>query len=174
MMRIWVVMGVLLVACADDDAVQGPRDQRDAAVSDQFSGTVGSDVGQRQLDMFSTEDIYVPSSPTQDVNRPIWPEGAALSIERRGSEIEVSWPEASDDQSVSGYSVYVDGELKARTRATQRMAVLSSLTSSLTYEIAVVASDDAMNRSTPLSTRYEHLDQEAPTWLSSSEIIITL
>ena len=87
MMRIWVVMGVLMVACADDDAVQGPRDQRDAAVSDQFSGTVGSDVGQRQLDMFSTEDIYVPSSPTQDVNRPIWPEGADLSIERRGSEM---------------------------------------------------------------------------------------
>ena len=53
------------------------------------------------------------------------------------------------------------------------MAVLSSLTSGLTYEIAAVASDEAMNRSTPLSTRYEHLDQEPPIWLSSSEIIVT-
>ena len=55
----------------------------------------------------------------------------------------------------------------------ERMAVLSSLTSGLTYEIAVVASDEALNRSVPLSTRYEHLDEEPPTWLSSSEIIVT-
>ena len=41
--------------------------------------------------MFSIEDIYVPSSPSQDVSRPIWPEGAALAIERRGSEIEVRY-----------------------------------------------------------------------------------
>ena len=84
--------GRIAGGCADDGAVQGPRDQRDAALSDQFSGTVDVDVGQGKQDMFATEDIYVPSSPSQDVSRPIWAEGAALAIERRGSEIEVRWP----------------------------------------------------------------------------------
>ena len=169
----WVLFSFLVLACADNDAPASVhRGNEMPHLMTNFRGWP-SDVGQISVDAFFIADLFVPSSQSQDDIPPTWSDGSTLSVERRGAEIALSWPAALDDRSIGSYGVYVDGQLKRQTEAEERTTLLSLSASGVTYEITVIARDDAMNRSMPLTVQYQHLDREPPRWSESSEVIPT-
>ena len=75
----------------------------------------------------------------------------------------VRWPEAIDNTEVTAYSIYLNGQLVRRVTADQFSYVFSNLSAQESYEVVLIASDLAHNRSAPLAARYQLQDQTPPT-----------
>ncbi|OAS17020.1 S-layer homology domain-containing protein [Paenibacillus oryzisoli] len=85
-----------------------------------------------------------------DTTPPTWPSNAALKSSNLGTDfVELNWPAATDDSSVSNYMIYQDDTLvKTMTGNTYTAQGLSPNTS-VTYH--VYAGDPVGNYSTPLT-----------------------
>ena len=80
----------------------------------------------------------------QDTENPSTPEGLTLS-NITTSSAELSWTPSTDDVEVTGYEVYVDGNLYMTTE--QTMLNLTGLSSGADYEIQVLAVDASGKKS---------------------------
>ena len=103
----------------------------------------------------STEptDEEAPSAPT-DV--------AASNI--TDSSADITWTASTDNVGVTGYDVYVDGDLEGSTTSTSYS--LSGLSPETSYSVAVRAKDAADNESAEGSTSFTtgaFVDSQAPT-----------
>ncbi|WP_158223932.1 MULTISPECIES: endo-1,4-beta-xylanase [unclassified Cohnella] len=91
----------------------------------------------------SDPDIPVP----RDTTPPGWPAGSTLASEAvTATSVKLVWSEAVDRMGVTGYRVYVNGQLTATTEQTAWLT--SGLNGSTTYTFKVEAGDEAGNWST--------------------------
>jgi hypothetical protein len=65
------------------------------------------------------------------------------------TDVQVTWPDASDDHLVSAYEVYVNGTARAVASGLSREATVTGLSANTTYQITVRAMDGARQRSAP-------------------------
>lgn len=88
--------------------------------------------------------------PSGDQTPPVWPDGSALKAVNLGTDfIELSWPEAADNQGVREYRVYRDGALLGAVAGAPYKA--GDLQPGAAYAFQVVAADAAGNTSAPLA-----------------------
>ena len=101
----------------------------------------------------SPPDEEAPSAPT-DV--------AASNV--TDSSADITWTASTDNVGVTGYDVYVDGDLDGSTTSTSYS--LSGLSPETSYSVAVRAKDAADNESAEASTSFTtgaFVDSQAPT-----------
>lgn len=109
----------------------------------------------------SAEDrwsLYVPT----DTQAPTTPTNVTLNNIGLNS-IDVIWTASTDNISVTGYNIYVDGVLKAQT--SNNNVTISNLSTNTTYSFTVLAKD-LINNMSDLSTSVNGTtigDTEAPT-----------
>ncbi|MGB0295162.1 MAG: fibronectin type III domain-containing protein, partial [Flavobacteriaceae bacterium] len=106
-----------------------------------------------EVTTLSPPDEEAPSTPT-DV--------AASNI--TDTSADITWTDASDNVGVTGYDVYVDGELDGSTTSTSYS--LTGLSPETSYSVAVRAKDAAGNESGEGSTSFTtgaFVDSQAPT-----------
>ena len=102
-------------------------------------------------DANGASDVFI--ARRSDASGPAWPAGSAVAVVNVGSSFaEISWPEAADDLGVTGYQVYLDGDLVAELPASARSHVVAGLVAETTYAVSVVAVDGQANPSTSLSS----------------------
>ena len=89
-----------------------------------------------------------------DTQAPSVPTGLSVSNIAQTSA-DVSWNASSDNVGVTGYNVYVDGNLDGSTASTNY--ALSSLSANTTYTVAISAYDAAGNESGTASTNFTTL-----------------
>ncbi|MFF1452381.1 discoidin domain-containing protein [Streptomyces sp. NPDC058274] len=90
-----------------------------------------------------------PGPAVTDTKAPTAP-GTPAAVTDFPTVADLSWPAASDDTGVTGYSVYRDGRLISATGKTS--VRLSGLTGGKTYSFEVTARDAAGNESKPSGT----------------------
>ena len=79
-----------------------------------------------------------------DTQAPTTPSNVLVSNET-DSSFKVSWSASTDNNSISGYEVFVDGSLNATT--TNLFHIVSGLNTSTTYTVEVLAKDTDNNKS---------------------------
>ena len=79
-----------------------------------------------------------------DTQAPTTPSNVLVSNET-DSSFKVSWSASTDNNSISGYEVFVDGSLNATT--TNLFHIVSGLSTSTTYTVEVLAKDTDNNKS---------------------------
>jgi hypothetical protein len=96
---------------------------------------------------------------------PTWPDPAALILsEVEPSNLNASWPAATDDVGVDHYTLTIDGIEFVTVDGNQTSVELTDLNPGLTYLVAIRAFDLAGNGSTELSATAVTPDKAAPTW----------
>jgi chondroitin AC lyase len=97
---------------------------------------------------FSNVVIAVP----YDGIPPEWPEYAALRVRILNySDVELSWPEAADNEAVTQYQMYVNGAHHQTVTGDVHQWVITGLQRGFQYTMAVIALDDYGNESAPLT-----------------------
>lgn len=93
--------------------------------------------------------VYSGDKPEEDVTKPEWPTGAALTASDVGkTSLSLAWVAATDDNGVTSYKIYKDGsELTTVLNNTMTYKV-QDLRPGTTYTFKVEAGDDAGNWST--------------------------
>jgi len=103
------------------------------------------------LDGVTTKNYRIDVS-REDCAAPVWPAGAELSLsDVTASGMKLAWPEASDDDAIAGYRVYVGGAEKASVTASVYEHSVAGLSAGTTYEFAVAAFDSSGNESAKLT-----------------------
>ena len=125
-------------------------------------------VGNRTIDGPSTRVT------TPDQTAPSWIDGAQLSVASMSdTSIDFAWEPAIDDVAVTAYEI---------SRAADILAVLPGDTFSYRaeglavdteYAFALVAIDDADNRSAPLQVNVQTSDSDGPTWSADAALTVT-
>ncbi len=92
------------------------------------------------------DDIW---NPSPDTEAPSIPQNLAVTATTENS-ISVSWDASTDNEGVSSYIIYVNGNPVGNT--TETNYTITNLQSSTTYSICIVAQDDAGNVSECSST----------------------
>lgn len=96
---------------------------------------------------------------------PTWPPKAELtSGVVEGSEVELSWPRAQDNDEIDTYQILVDDEVTEEVDAKRLNFRVLELEQNRTYRFAVRAEDNAGNLSPPLELTIKTADRIAPTW----------
>lgn len=109
----------------------------------------------------SAEDLWGIYTGS-DTEAPTVPMNIVLS-NITNTTIDVSWDTSTDNESVAGYNVYVDGTLTKQVTTTS--ATIEGLASNVTYAFSVLAKD-IINNQSALSTPVNGTtlaDNEAPT-----------
>lgn len=107
--------------------------------------------------------IWGGTTPVPDTIAPTAPTNVAASTITTTS-LNLSWTASTDNLSVTGYDVYMNGILK--TTVTSTSASITGLTPATTYSFYVIAKDLAGNNSassTTLNSTTNSLDTTAPT-----------
>lgn len=105
-----------------------------------------------------------------DGSAPKWPTPATLSAQQlNAGTVRLSWPDASDDIAVSGYTVFRDGSPVAQTTAAKTSTVVD-VASAAEYLFEVRAMDLAGNASAPLTLEWTAPDTSAPSWTGTARI----
>lgn len=86
------------------------------------------------------------AGPPPDTNAPQWPGGASLGLLQGPNNVQISWPQASDDTAVTNYIVYRDGLEIAQVSA-PALSYTDTYDTSGTYTYTVQAADAAGNES---------------------------
>ncbi len=117
-------------------------------------------------DRLYLDDIVITScsstEPT-DTEAPSTPTPVTVS-NILDTSADVTWPASTDNVGVTGYDVYVDGDLNGSTTSTSYS--LTGLSPETSYSVAVRAKDAAGNESGEASTSFTtgaFVDSEAPT-----------
>ncbi len=107
-----------------------------------------------------------------DRTAPAWGEGAALEAPEITSDaLWLTWPEASDEIGVTGYEIAADGAVLGQAApADERRWLVDSLTEFTDVSLAVVATDEAGNRSAPLEAVIRTLDITSPVPAEGCEV----
>jgi endonuclease I/chitodextrinase len=100
-------------------------------------------------DNTSAQSTAVNGTTLQDTQAPTAPTNVMVSSETDTSFI-VSWTASTDNTAVTGYDIYLDGNLNGST-TTATTYTASGLTPSTTYAITIKAKD-AVNNQSPAST----------------------
>lgn len=100
-------------------------------------------------DNASAQSTAVNGTTLQDTQAPTAPTNVMVSSETDTSFI-VSWTASTDNTAVTGYDIYLDGNLNGST-TTATTYTASGLTPSTTYAITIKAKD-AVNNQSPAST----------------------
>ncbi len=88
----------------------------------------------------------------QDTIAPEWPSGSKLNSSNiTASSVTLAWPVAIDNIAVTGYRVYMNGNVQANLNSNQHSYVVSNLATNTTYTFAVKALDAVGNESVELS-----------------------
>ena len=85
--------------------------------------------------------IYDPEPPSRPKNVQLLQQGVDF--------LRVSWDEASDNENLVGYNVYLDGYIQNDAPVQEEIFNIEGLSSETTYSIAVSAVDEMGNESTP-------------------------
>ncbi|HCM34595.1 endonuclease [Chryseobacterium sp.] len=93
--------------------------------------------------------IWGSQQPTGDTQAPTTATGLNVSGKTANS-ISLAWNASTDNVGVTGYTIYMDGNLKTTVNSTS--ATISGLNPSTTYNFYVVAKDAAGNSSSNSST----------------------
>ena len=115
-------------------------------------------------------DVLRVDVRTPDRVVPSWQLGDALTaVDVTPTELTLSWPSAADDVTVVSYEVAQDGAVVGTVDGATTTFDVSGLTPWTEYMFAVVAIDQAGNRSAvPLSVRQRTTDTVLPTWPDAS------
>jgi chitodextrinase len=92
----------------------------------------------------STASSAVNGSTLQDTQAPSIPENVTIS-NITDSSFKVSWSASTDNNTVNGYEVFVNGNLNTTTEALSH--TVSGLAASTTYSIEILAKDPDNNKS---------------------------
>jgi len=90
--------------------------------------------------------LRYPAGSPPDTTAPQWPGGASLTLLQGPNNVQISWPEASDDTAVTNYIVYRDGAEIAQLSALT-LSHTDNYDASGTYTYTVEAADAAGNES---------------------------
>ena len=92
----------------------------------------------------SAKSIAVNATTLSDTTPPTIPSNITITNEG-GTSFKVNWTASTDNASVTGYDVFVDGTLNGTT--TNIFYTVTGLTISTTYSVTVLAKDSADNKS---------------------------
>ena len=92
----------------------------------------------------SAQSVAVNTTTLSDTAAPTVPSNVTISNEG-GTSFKVNWSASTDNASVTGYDVFVDGILNGTTA--NNYYNVTGLTISTTYSVAVLAKDSADNKS---------------------------
>jgi len=92
---------------------------------------------------------YQVSNGNSDTNSPVWPQGSALSISNlSATSLTLTWPQATDNVSVTAYRIYQDGNLLTTVGGSVYMYNVVGLLSNTNHTFRVDAGDAAGNWAT--------------------------
>jgi endonuclease I/chitodextrinase len=97
------------------------------------------------INNLSTPSTAVNATTLQDTQAPTVPNNIVIN-NISDSSFKVNWSASTDDNAVSGYEVYIDGNLNAST--SNLFYTVTGLSSSTTYAVQVLAKDVDNNTST--------------------------
>lgn len=116
----------------------------------------------------------IPECLNGDTAAPAWPTGSRLSATRSSaSSATVTWTAATDNVGVTGYRLYVDGQLVRELGAQTLTATVAGLASDIAHAFSVEAFDAAGNVSSGGPTATILLDTQPPTWPAGSTLAAT-
>ena len=109
---------------------------------------------------------------TTDETAPTFADGAAIqSTNVSPNSLTLTWPQATDNVSISGYEVLRDMVVVATTSGTIRTATVDGLSPGSEYTFGVRASDPAGNQSsTGPTVTVNTADTEAPSWAANATL----
>ncbi len=100
--------------------------------------------------------VEVTTKEANDTTNPTWPSGSELEASSiTETSVTLEWPDAKDNEGVTKYKVYQNGELKATLDADENETTISGLEAGTEYTFKVKAGDDAGNWSSYLSLKVE-------------------
>ena len=110
---------------------------------------------------------------TTDETAPAFDEGAAIqSSNVSPNSLTLTWPQATDNVSISGYEVLRDMVVVATTDGKIRTATVDDLSPGTEYTFGVRASDPAGNHSsTGPTVTVNTADTEAPNWPDGAQLV---
>jgi len=94
----------------------------------------GGDDAQDLWGIYISGDTEAPTTPTN-----------VVASNQTTTSIDISWTASTDNVAVTGYNIYVDGNLKAQTSST--MVQLTNLTPGTSYSFEIEAKDQYNNKS---------------------------
>lgn len=107
------------------------------------------------------------TSREPDTEAPKWKEtAAAVATEKTREGVEISWPEATDNQGISRYEVKIDDNALDGYGNINRTRIIRNLKPDTEYEFYVEAIDLDGNRSEPLKLIYKTL----PLWPETAKL----
>lgn len=92
----------------------------------------------------SSAAVSGTTSALPDVNPPSIPENLQV-VSRTANSVQLDWDDALDNTGVSGYEVYIDGNLAFTTTGSESM--VENLSANTSYSFTLVARDQAGNAS---------------------------
>ncbi len=103
-----------------------------------------------------------------DSEPPTWPSAGELNSEDgEGNDVELFWPEATDNKGVTEYEIFVDGETLRTVPGSETHA---TITIERAAEVEVLARDEAGLQSERLRLRVSPPDREAPRWAAGAAL----
>lgn len=103
-----------------------------------------------------------------DKSPPTWPADGALEIETTADSATVEWPSAADDTEVTRILVRLGDEEIAELAGDATEYEATGLNGETALRFAVIAVDEAGNRSEPLEASARTSDGTAPRWPAGS------
>ncbi|MBN1127324.1 MAG: fibronectin type III domain-containing protein, partial [Sedimentisphaerales bacterium] len=102
--------------------------------------------------------------PGGDEEEPQWPDGAELTAASvYSNKIKLTWPSATDNVALTGYHVYMDGDIIAEPAPGETTLWVYELSPLTEYSFRIKAGDEEGNWSEPLSLTVSTIEN-APTW----------
>lgn len=99
-----------------------------------------------------------------DKSPPIWPADGTLEIETTADSATLEWPAATDDRTVTRMLVRLGDRELAELEGDVTQYEATGLNGETALQFAVIAVDEAGNRSEPLQGSAMTLDGNAPEW----------
>ncbi len=90
-----------------------------------------------------------------DDKAPVWPSGAELTVSSSASGlVTIVWPDATDNEEVAAYKLYIDGELYKTLDGDENNTNITGLKEDTEYTFKLRAADKAGNLSDSLTKTY--------------------
>lgn len=106
----------------------------------------------------------------EDKTPPTWDDDGLLEASVDGTDIRLSWPVASENDTLKEHRVLQDGEEIAIVGGDIREYLIEGLDDATTYELTVEAVDEAGNRSEPLHASATTADETGPHWIAGAAL----
>ena len=104
---------------------------------------------------------------------PTWPGSAKLTAsEVTGTTVKLTWSPAGDDNCVSGYRIYRDGNRVKNVSGAKTMTTISGLEPATGFMFEVRAVDAAGNLSKPLTAKTSTFDDVPPRWGENAAVSV--